>query len=151
MGLIDAVLLERDFVGNLLPFDESKIARMLLTRAEPDAIGMSPIGGFFDVVEAADDTGLLVEMAPSSDGVEISAPLSPGLFRSVRVDRTTRIPLDVPVVFSGDGVLALDGDRDHRLAAAATATVTIRRDGPWVYDVAAAMRHAVGAGIMSRT
>ena len=57
IGLIDAVLLADDKVGNLLPFDAQRLRRMVLTRAEPNAIGMSPIGGFIDPVYAADDAG----------------------------------------------------------------------------------------------
>lgn len=43
VGLIDAVILRRDHVGNMLPFDPERIDRLLLTRAEPGAVGMSPI------------------------------------------------------------------------------------------------------------
>ena len=145
VGLIDAALLAGDFVGNFLPFDAAKLRRLLLTRAEPDAIGMSPIGGLLEVVEAADDGGLLVEMGP---GAAVRAPLSPGLFERVEVERVTRIPFDAPVAFEGDGVLALDGDRDHRLRPGRAATVSIRRDGPWVLDVAATMRQAVAEGLL---
>ena len=144
VGLIDAAFLEGDFVGNYLPFNAGKLRRLLLTRAEPDAIGMSPIGGLLEIVEAGDDAGLLVEMGP---GRTVAAPLSPGLFERVQVKRVTRIPFDTPVVFQGDGVLALDGDRDHRLRPGLAATVSIRRDGPWVIDVAAAMRQAVANGL----
>jgi hypothetical protein len=146
VGLIDAVLLERDYVGNLLPFDAGRINRILLTRAEPNAVGTSPIGGLLDVVEAADDEGLLVEMGP---GVEFSVPLSPGAFQKVSVRSLTRIPLDIPVTFRGPGVLALDGDRDHKLAPDGGLTVCIRRDGPRVVDLDAAMRWVVGRGIIA--
>ena len=75
IGLIDAVLLENDFIGNLLPFNETKIKQLLLTQASPDAIGMSPIGGFLDVVDAVDDCGLLVEIGGTRPFL---VPLSPG-------------------------------------------------------------------------
>jgi hypothetical protein len=145
VGLIDAVQLRNDHIGNLLPFDAQRIERILLTRAEPDAIGMSPIGGFVDVVDAAEDCGLLVEMGP---GRKFRAPLSPGLFREVSVRDVTRIPFGVPVTFSGPGVLALDGDRDYKLSATRSATITIVRDGPQVFDVSAAMRYAVAHGMI---
>ena len=145
VALIDAVQLRNDHIGNLLPFDAQRIERILLTRAEPDAIGMSPIGGFVDVVDAAEDCGLLVEMGP---GRKFRAPLSPGLFREVSVRDVTRIPFGVPVTFSGPGVLALDGDRDYKLSATRSATITIARDGPQVFDVSAAMRYAVGHGMI---
>jgi hypothetical protein len=146
VGLVDAVLLRRDYVGNLLPYDAGRIDRILLTRAEPGAVGMSPIGGLLEVVDAADDEGLLVEMGP---GVEFAAPLSPGAFQKVSVRSITHIPLNVAVPFRGPGVLALDGDRDHKLAAAGGLTVCIRRDGPNVIDLDSAMRWAVGRGIIA--
>jgi hypothetical protein len=145
VGLIDAALLNNDVVGNFMPFDPERLARILLTRAEPDAVGMSPIGGFVEPVGAADDCGLLLEMGP---GREFVAPLSPGLFRRVSVASHTRIPFDTPVVFHGPAVLALDGDRDHKLTGERTATITIARDGPWVYDVRAAMHYSVANGLV---
>jgi hypothetical protein len=145
IGLIDAALLANDFVGNLLPFDAARLTRILLTRAEPDSVGMSPIGGFIDPVSAADDCGLLVEMGP---GRSFLAPLSPGLFRQVSVRSHSRIPFDSPVVFHGPAVLALDGDRDHKLGDGRTATVTIERNGPWMFDVRASMHHAVRHGMI---
>jgi len=144
VGLIDAALLHDDFVGNLLPFDAGRLSRILLTRAEPDSVGMSPIGGFIDPVGAADDCGLLLEMGP---GRTFEAPLSPGLFRTVSVASHTRIPLGMPVMFR-NGVLALDGDRDHKLVDGHSVSISIERNGPWVYDVAASMHHAVRQGMI---
>lgn len=157
VGLIDAVLLERDHVGNLLPFDAARLRQILLTRAEPDAIGMSPIGGMIEPVYADEDGGLLLHMdSPADHGTagearyELEAPLSPGWFQTVRVRSVSRVPLGVAVPFRGKGVLALDGDRDHRLEIHESAVVEIRRDGPMLLDVGAAMRHAVAAGMIAR-
>jgi len=159
IALIDAVLLLRDHVGNFLPFDPDRLSRLVLTRAEPDAIGMSPIGGYLDVVEADDDCGLLVEMGegarvgaglPAIAAVSrFLAPLSPGHFREVSVARTQRIHFGASVLFHGKGVLALDGDRDHTIDAGEAASVSIARDGPWVVDAAAAMRRLVRDGIIA--
>mgnify|MGYP001191658516 CR=1 FL=1 len=129
----------------LVFLDANRLVRILLTRAEPDAVGMSPIGGFVDPVGVVDDCGLLVEMG---DGRAFEAPLSPGLFRKVSVASHTRVALGAPVEFRGPGVLALDGDRDHKLAAGETVWVTIERDGPWAFDVAASMRYAVHHGLI---
>ena len=151
VGLIDAVLLRDDHIGNLLPFDPQKIERMLLTRAEPDGIGMSPIGGLLQEVCAAEDAGLLVDLQPQaavgSPGRFI-APLSPGLFAPVVVNELAQVPLDEVVSFSGPGVLALDGDRDHKIVAGAELQVCVRRDGPWVLNAQPIMRWAVAQGIM---
>ncbi|MEC8481277.1 MAG: NAD(+)/NADH kinase [Pseudomonadota bacterium] len=146
IGLIDAVLLADDKVGNLLPFEAERLRRMVLTRAEPNAIGMSPIGGFIDPVYASDNAGLQVDMGPG--GHVLHAPLSPGLFRAVPVIATARVALGQPVEFAGPGVIALDGDRDHDLASGEFAQVTVRRDGPRVFDTNATMRWAVAKGMM---
>jgi hypothetical protein len=148
LGLIDAVLLRDDFIGNLLPFAAEKIRRLLLTRAEPNAVGMSPIGGMIDVVDAADDAALLVEMGSGSGDAQFLAPLAPGAFQTVSVHDASRIPLDTPVIFRGPGILALDGDREVRLSARG-ASITVQRDGPWVLDIAATMRWVVGQGIIA--
>lgn len=148
VGLVDAALLAGDVVGNMLPFDANRLRRILLTRAEPDAIGTSAIGGLVDVVDADDDCGLLVELGGNRGGRVVNAPLSPGLFRHVEVVAAHRIPFDTPVLFPGPGVLALDGDRDHRLGKHDASRLQIRRDGPWVIDVPAAMRLAVREGMM---
>ncbi|MCZ6642400.1 MAG: diacylglycerol kinase family protein [Gammaproteobacteria bacterium] len=146
IGLIDAVLLRRDHVGNLLPFDADRIVRLLLTRAEPSAIGMSPIGGLVQVIDENADVGLLVELGGDHTFL---VPISPGLFQRVAVKNTKEIPFEVPVEFCGPGVLALDGDRDHKLEHDETLVVSIRRDGPWVVDVNLAMRWLVTQGIIA--
>lgn len=155
VGLIDAVVLRRDHVGNLLPFDPARIDRLLLTRAEPASVGMSPIGGLVEPVTAEEDEGLLVEMVPLHETREgdrvFTAPLSPGLFRKVAVRSVTRIPFGVTVPMQGPGVLALDGDRDHKLLDHHALHVEIRRDGPWLLELPAAMRWAVARGIMRAT
>lgn len=146
VGLIDGVLLRRDHVGNLLPFDSDRIDRLLLTRAEPGSIGMSPIGGLIHPVTEQDDGGLLVTLGP---GRRFPVPVSPGLFREVSVAAVEPVALGQGVPFAGEGVLALDGDRDHKIPADGELLLTIRRDGPWLIDVPAAMRWAVGHGIMA--
>jgi hypothetical protein len=147
LALIDAVLLRADHVGNFLPFDAAKIERLLLTRAEPDAVGMSPIGGLVAPVDADADAGLLVEMGEG--GHYFLAPVSPGLFRPVAVRAVRRVGLGEPVPFDGIGVLALDGDRDHPVGSSHHVTLTIRRDGPHVLDLRAAMHWAVAQGMIT--
>ena len=151
IALIDAVQLRDDFVGNLLPYDEAKLKKILLTRALPDRVGMSPVGGLISVVEEKDDFGLLVEVSEMEDSeIFIRVPLSPGFFKDVAISRSQRVDLGEKVTFEGEGILALDGEREHKLGNKRSVAATIRRDGPWVYDVGAAMRYAVAEGMMLR-
>ena len=149
LAVVDAAFLADDFIGNMRPFDATKLRQLLLTRAEPDAIGTSPIGGYLDVVEDADDCGLLVRMGPQRESSQaLNVPLSPGFFGQVSVAATERLPFDVPAIFRGRGVLALDGDRKHRLDDEHPARVTVRRDGPRVLNIAQAMRYAAVNGLL---
>jgi len=145
LGVIDAVLLRDDHTGNLLPFDPARLAALVLTRAEPASVGMSPIGGFLQPVGFADDLGLVVELGA---GRPLRAPISPGLFGEVQVSRWQALALGESVVFAGPGVVAFDGDRLRELAAGEQATVCVRRDGPWVIDVAASLRLAAQRGLL---
>ena len=135
-----------------LPYDPARIDRILLTRAEPDGVGMSPIGGLIDPVGEADDHGLLVDMVPLDQAREgdrvLTAPLSPGLLKTVAVRSVTRVAFGVSVPMAGPGVLALDGDRDHKLIEGHALRVQIRRDGPFVIDTRLAMRWAVAQGMI---
>ena len=150
LAVVDAAFLADDFIGNMRPFDATKLRQLLLTRAEPDAIGTSPIGGYLDVVEDADDCGLLVRMAPQREPSQaLNVPLSPGFFGQVSVVAAERLPFDVPAIFQGRGVLALDGDRKHRLDDEHPARVTVRRDGPRVLNIAAVMRYAAREGLLA--
>ncbi len=45
-------------------------------------------------------------------------------------------------------MLALDGDRDHKLGAGMHASIALERDGPWLLDVEQAMRWVVAQGII---
>ena len=107
---------------------------------------MSPIGGYLDPVSCEDDFALSIKLG--REGRSLKVPLSPGLFGDVTVERTTRLELNQSVDFLGPGVIALDGDRDHRLSSGEHAQIKVCRDGPRVFDVAAVMRAAVQAGLL---
>jgi hypothetical protein len=147
IGVIDAVLLLRDSTGNLLPYDPERIAALVLTRAEPAAVGMSPIGGYLDPVGSADDCGLALRCGP---GRAVHAPISPGLFRTVQIASCERLPFGAGFVFEGPGVVAFDGDRVHQLAAGEAAQVSVQRDGPLVIDVPRCIRLAAERGLFMR-
>ena len=134
-------------LGSLLPFKPQNIEKLLLTRAEPASIGMSPIGGFIDPIYQQDDVGLIVNL--SDEGRTVRVPLSPGLFGDLEVSSVERVCLNQSVEFHGPGILAMDGDRVIELADGESALATVRRDGPLVIDVDRAMRWAASNGIIS--
>jgi hypothetical protein len=148
LALVDAVLLVDDAIGNFLPFDPARLRRLVLARAEPTAVGCSPIGGLLEPCGAGDDFGVEVECAAGTNGGAraLLAPISPGLFRTVHVSAVRRIALGQPVQLAGPGVLAFDGDRERSLAPGQIARLRVERDGPRVIDVARALTLAARAG-----
>ncbi len=146
IGVIDAVLLLRDDTGNLLPYDPERIAAMVLTRAEPAAVGMSPIGGYLDPIGFSDECGLAVRCG---SGRALHAPISPGLFGTVHVSSCERLAFGAVFKFVGPGIVAFDGDRVHTLIEGEVASVSVRRDGPPVIDVIRCIRLAAERGLFS--
>ena len=146
LGVIDAVLLRNDSTGNLLPFDPDRLAALVLTRAEPGSVGMSPIGGYLDPVGFHDSCGLALRCGT---GRALHVPVSPGLFGTVRVSVCERLAFDDVFLFEGPGVVAFDGDRLHTLEDGETARVTVRRDGPLVIDVGRCIGLAAQRGLFA--
>ena len=143
LGLIDAVLLVDDMVGNLLPYDPDRLRTILLSRAVAAGVGMTPIGGLLERCTAEDEHGLVVECTgPKGGGRPLLAPLSQGLYRRAYVRSWRRVELGERVVVRGPGVLALDGDREYALADGETAELRVVREGPHVIDVERAMQIA---------
>jgi hypothetical protein len=147
MALVDAAFLVDDHVGNLMPFEPEKLRALVLARAEPAGIGMSPIGGLLEPVGAADDRGLLVDcVAPGERGRVLLAPVSAGLYRRVNVAGHRALALGEEVVLRGPGVLAFDGDRERKLDRDQTARLRVERTGPRVFDVERTLRLAAERG-----
>lgn len=146
-AVVDAVLVEDDHPGSLLPFDAEKIRSVVLARAEPDSVGMSPIGGLLMPCRDEDDFGVALRCtAPGAGGKALLAPISPGLYRNAYVESVRRIELGEQVTVRGPGVVELDGDRELALAAGEAATLCVLRDGPWVIDVRRALTLAAERG-----
>ncbi|MFO0687604.1 MAG: NAD(+)/NADH kinase [Myxococcota bacterium] len=146
LALIDAGLLVDDHPGSLLQADPTKLARILLTRAEPASVGLSPIGGLLLPCSAEDDFAVCVHTRTGPPhgrpGRILRAPISPGLYEDVGVDFAERVELGSELVWKGPGLLAFDGDRELVLAEGETASLRVVRNGPFVIDPRRALRAA---------
>ncbi len=151
LALIDAGLLIEDHPGSLLQVDPAKLARILLTRAEPASVGLSPIGGLLMPCLAEDDFGVCVRTRTGADrargGRVLRAPISPGLYEEVAIEGVERVALGEPLIWSGPGLLAFDGDREIVLEAGRSAQLRVVREGPWVIDPWRALRAAAEGGL----
>lgn len=146
LALIDAGLIVGDHLGNVMPFAAESIRRLVLTRAEAASVGMSPIGGLLEPCSSDDEAGVVVDLDPQADVTPVLAPLSPGLYRQLRVTECRRLPIGEPVALAGPGLVELDGDRTLELEAGQTALATVLREGPRVIDAARALQLGSAAG-----
>jgi len=135
MALIDAVLLENDSIGSLLPFAAENIRQVFLTRAEPASVGISPIGGYLRACGATDPFGVMVNChAKAKESVRV--PLSPGLYGDIGVVDHAQMTLGQTYLVDGPGILAFDGDRSIQISATDRVEVSVRQDGPWIIEPA---------------
>ena len=144
LALIDAVLTQDRFVGARALLDAERLTLALLTRADPAGVGMTAIGGLIDPLGDAEGGALLLEFG--AGGVRVHAPIAPGLFQDVPVRAARRIAFGEPVVVTGAGALAFDGERERVLAPGQRAILRVSRGGPWVIDVSRVLARAAREG-----
>ena len=148
LALVDAILLQHDALGSLLPFAPENIRRVFLARAEPASVGISPIGGYLQPCGARDDWGVMVTCSlEASDKVRV--PLSPGLYGDVGIESCETMELGQSYVFQEAGILAYDGDRTLEVDAKDTVEVSVRRDGPWIIEPRYVLEVAAQHGLFS--
>ncbi len=144
LALIDAVHLVDDSLGNRMPYEPRSIRRVVVSRAEPCAVGVSPIAGLLHPVTASDDAG--VEVVCDPDAPPLLVPISPGLYAQLGIRGSRILELDEEVVVEGPGLLAFDGDRERALERGQRARLRVERTGPRVIDVGATLREAASRG-----
>lgn len=145
LALIDVALLNEPFVGAKAIWDVRTLSALVLARAEPAAVGMSSIGGLLRPVGRDQNEGLLVRVGAGEANVR--APIAPGQYAHVPIAAYRPLALGEAIEVHGPGVLAFDGEREHRLPSDGKASLTVRRDGPRVIDVPLALQLAACRGI----
>lgn len=145
LALIDAVLMTSSFTGSRAIWQPEMLRTIVLTRAEPAAVGLSALGGLLQPLSDSEDGGLLVE--PGDGGLVLRAPLAPGMMVPVPIKDAVRLRFDETVTVTGPGTLAFDGERERTLKPGQRATMRVLCDGPRVLDVALAMRLAACRGL----
>jgi hypothetical protein len=147
VALIDAAAVADPFVGSLELFDPTTMRLLVLTRADPSAIGFSAVGGLLHPVSDTDDHGLFVTLcAPDAAATRLLVATAPGHLATVGIVEHREVRLGESVTVDGPAILAFDGERKRRLLDGDRATLTIRRDGPRVIDVGKVMRTAAHTG-----
>ena len=159
IALVDVALSKERFVATRAIWDMNTIYEVFLTRAEPASIGLSSIGARLAAVSLADDGGLHYRIADldgdaapeSGDGRRaVRAPIAPGSVPVVGIESWQRIAEGQRIaVARRHSTVALDGERAFSVSPDNLLEIEVRRDGPPVVSVDAALRYAAAAGVFN--
>ena len=148
VALVDVAVSRERFVGARAIWDMDTVHELFLSRVEPGSIGMSAVGAALPGLPNDPKAGVHVRLGPG--GETVVAHIAPGLVRPVRVSGWAALEVGVPVeVGLAPCTAALDGERNVVVRPGQRAAVRLRRSGPRVVDVKAAMREASRAGVFT--
>jgi predicted polyphosphate/ATP-dependent NAD kinase len=146
IALVDAAVSCEPFTGARAVWDPALVDELLLTRAEPSAIGLSAIGGQLEPLSPDDPDGLLVLIGPGSASVTVA--IAPGMIRQVPITSYRRLRVGEGIeLVERRGTIALDGEREIELYPRHRVQIRLSAEGPRVVDIPAAMRAAAAAGV----
>lgn len=147
IALVDGALLDEPHIGSRAVLRPDLLRHLFLTRAVPGVIGLSSIGAMSHPI--ADDAphGLWMELGARSPRT-VLAPIAPGVIWRAPIHRTASLRLNRPItVEARGGVLALDGEREHKLTPDSLLSVTITRGGPRLARIRDTIGAATSAGL----
>ena len=151
IAIVDVVITHDRSVGARALWKTGSLAAAYLAFAEPEAIGLSSIGGLLQPVGRRERGGLAVQLAadPLHTLLTLHAPIAPGLVLPVPVANWQRLAADEPVtVLQRAGTVALDGERELAFETGDRVTVTLREDAFFTIDVARCMAAAARDGLL---
>lgn len=145
IALIDAVVLKDIFIGSRAIWDEERIRQVVVTRGEPDNIGISAIAGNLQPIGITEAKGMVIDIGPGKTNLII--PIAPGLIRPITVADFRILDIgDEVKIENGPLVIALDGEREVEVGEGEKVSFKLTFDGPRVVDPRLALRQAVAKG-----
>lgn len=139
-ALVEAALVDAQFVGARAVSDPSTIRWVVACIANPSSTGLASIAGRVRPVDRNEAGGVLIRLGRG--GRVVRVPLSPGTFSTLEVASVEPLEEGRSIELTGGGVLAYDGERNTPVSADTAITVTIERTGPHMIDVDETLRRA---------
>lgn len=154
IALVDVAIARERYIGAKALWKTDSLAALYLSFAEPEAIGLSAIGGMLDPVDRREAGGLHIELeaaagADDAPVLHLRAPIAPGLLQAIPIHDWERLPGGTPLrVRQRAGVVALDGEREITFGPQDVLTVTLRERAFRSIDVAACVAQAAREHLM---
>ncbi|ACN17809.1 acetoin catabolism protein [Desulforapulum autotrophicum HRM2] len=151
IALVDVAVYNDRFIASRAIWDMDKVLQIFLTRARPDSIGLSALGGQLTTITPHDHRGLHLLLGNGGDK-RVTAAIAPGLLGSVWVKKEEIMQVkDALPVETIPCVLALDGEREVEVKKGDTLTVWLSDQGPLVIDLAETMAFSQKKRLMVKT
>jgi predicted polyphosphate/ATP-dependent NAD kinase len=150
IALVDAVISTDRYVGARALWKTENLDSIYLTFADPQAIGLSAIGGLLHPLGRHEPGGLAIELSadPRRRRLRLHAPIAPGMVREVSIANWQPMPVGRPFDVALDaGVIALDGERELAFDGGDRVTITLRENAFPTVDVARCMQTAARDGL----
>lgn len=150
IALVDVCVSTARHVGSRALWDPRELRELYCTFAEPDGIGLSSVPGLLCPSPRAEIDGVALRLCdPAEAPYVVHAPVAPGLVLPVGVAEAGVLASgSTRTVRTGQGVVAVDGEREIEFSAGDEVTVTLTDRGPLVLDIAGALRAAAERGLL---
>jgi hypothetical protein len=131
------VIVDARDIASRAVWEPESIREVYLTQALPTNIGLSSIGGQVHPLEPMSGNGLKIVLnSEASNGFEVTAPIAPGLMKTVNVESYQTFGAETPQrIDFNPGTVALDGEREVIIPADAKYTVDYCKKGPLVVNI----------------
>jgi predicted polyphosphate/ATP-dependent NAD kinase len=150
IALVDAVVSTERVLGARALWKAESLAALYLTFADPQAIGLSAIGGLLHPLSRRERGGLAVRLATDVHDrlLALRAPIAPGMVSEVGIAHWEPMQADraYPVALDA-GVIALDGERELAFGPDDRVAITLRENAFPTVDVARCMQTAAREGL----
>ena len=143
LALVDLAVSTNSVIGSRAIWDVSKLNELFLTRAQPESIGLSAIGGMIHPLNARSPLGLHLRFG--TGGKTVRAAIGPGLFADINVQAIREIVVGEPISLhlNHPVTLAFDGERDMTAHPDDVLEIELNADGPWVVDTRQAIEGSI--------
>lgn len=151
IAIVDAVVTHDRSIGARALWKTGSLDAAYLAFADPQAIGLSAIGGLLQPVDRRAPGGLAVQLADDEQPAELllHAPIAPGMVRPLRVAGWQRMAADVALPIRAQaGTVALDGERELAFEPGEPVHMTLRENAFLTVDVARCMTVAATQGLL---
>jgi predicted polyphosphate/ATP-dependent NAD kinase len=150
LALVDVAVSAERFLGARALWRFTDVSELLVTFANPSAVGLSAVAGLLQPLARGAGRGLYVALSsePHHAALTLTVPLAPGLVVPVGIRSFRTIGLGESIALApARGCLALDGEREIERRPDEQAVVRLVA-GPSTIDIDAVMRSAAAERLL---